>query len=365
MEKILILANNDIGLYKFRKELIEELLKDTEVSLSLPYGDFVEPLIELGCNFINTNIDRRGINPLKDLNLIFNYFKILKNEKPDLVITYTIKPNIYGGLACRVMKIDYVTNITGLGTSFQTEGILRKFIIFLYKISCKKANVVFFENEDNQNTFIKHRIVSVEKTFKLNGAGVNIEEYEYSDYPEENDQIRFLFIGRIMKEKGIDEILEVATRIKKENDNIVFDIVGPEEGNYHNLLKRMDECGIINYYGYQKDVKPYIKQSHCFILPSYHEGMSNTLLESGAMGRPIITSDIPGCRETVNNSSGYLVKVKDSNDLYNKINSFISTPYDEKLRMSVNSRKHIESVFDKKIVVRETLREIMNHGKTY
>ena len=355
MKKILILANNDVGLYKFRKELIEELLKDNEVYISLPYGNLVDNLIKMGCKFVDTPVDRRGINPITDLKLLNSYGKLFNKVKPNLAVTYTIKPNIYASIVARFKKTDYAVNITGLGTAFQSDNLLRKLIVFLYKIALKRVKIVFFENEENQNIFIDENIVERKKTCKLNGAGVNLKEYPFMEYPDKDQDIRFLFIGRIMKEKGIDELLEAASRIKKDYPTVQFDIVGPMEDNYKETIDEYVNNDVINYYGFQSDVKPFIKQCHCFILPSYHEGMANTLLESASMGRPLITSNINGCKEAINNN-GYLVKVKDSNDLYLKIKEFIELDYQDKVILSKNSRKHIEEVFDKRKVVKETMK---------
>jgi len=356
MPKILIFANNDVGLYKFRKELIKELLKDSEIVISLPNGELVQPLIDMGCIFINTDVDRRGINPLADFQLIRNYFKILKSVRPDIVITYTIKPNIYGGIVSRMRKVSYAINITGLGTTFQKDGLLKKFIIFLYKISCKNARIVFFENKKNQEVFISNRIIVSEKAFKLNGAGVNLNEYQFKPYPKNDKRIRFLFIGRLMKEKGIYELLEVAEKVKARNNNIQFDIIGPIEDDINSKLEQLQDSGIVNFYGYQKDVRPFIEKAHCFVLPSYHEGMANTLLESAAMGRPLIASDIPGCREAIlDGESGYVIQVRNAEDLYSKVTKFINLTYEDKKKMAERSRKHIQTTFDKSKVVKQTI----------
>lgn len=355
MKKILVLANNDVGLYKFRKELIQELLKDNDVYVSLPYGKLVEPLIQMGCRFIDTPIDRRSINPITDLKLLNRYQKIIKGVKPDLVITYTIKPNIYGSLIARIRHIDYAVNITGLGTMFQSNNLLKKIIVFMYKIALKKVKTVFFENVENKGIFIQNKITEEDKVYVLNGAGVNLEEYPFTEYPKEDKEIRFLFIGRIMKEKGIDEFLYVAKKIKEENKDIQFDIVGPMEDDYENIIKEYIDNDIINYYGYREDVKQYIEGCHCFVLPSYHEGMANTLLEAASMGRPLITSNIHGCKETIKDN-GYLVNVKDKDDLYSKAKEFIKLDYINKAVKASNSRKYIEQAFDKKIVVAETMK---------
>ena len=357
MAKILVLANNDVGLYKFRKELLQKLANQgNEIYISLPYGDMVNPLIDMGCRFINTEIDRRGINPFTDLKLLLKYYKIITNQKPDLIITYTVKPNIYGGMICRMKKVPYTINITGLGTAFQKEGLLKRIIISLYKISCKKAKVIFFENKGNQNIFIRSKIVKKEQTCKLNGAGVNLDEYMLSKYPDDTGEIRFLFIGRVMKEKGVDELFEAAQKIKKEYDNVIFDIVGPMEDDYKEIIRDLEYGGIIHYYGYQSDVKPFIERSNCLILPSYHEGMANTLLEAGAMGRPLITSNIYGCKEAViAGKTGYLVNAKDGEDLYIRLKQFIDLPYELKVKMGIDSYTHIQKKFDKILVVEKTI----------
>ncbi len=357
MKKILILANNDVGLYKFRKELIIELLKENEVYISLPYGELVDPLIELGCHFIDTPVDRRGMNPLTDIRLMNHYKHILKDIHPDLVITYTIKPNLYGGLMCRNSNIPYVVNITGLGTTFQKENLLKKFVCTFYKKALKKVKVVLFENETNRDIFVQNKLVPITKTHVLSGAGVNLQEYPFVEYPATDQDIHFLFIGRVMKEKGIDEFLEVASIIKKERKDIHFDIVGPMEDNYTDIINEYHNKDIIHYYGFQEDVKPFIKQAHCFVLPSYHEGMANTLLESASMGRPLLCSDIPGCKEAILDN-GYTFKSQDSKDLLKVIREFIELPYNTKVELGINSRRYMEKKFDKKIIVEETLKQI-------
>ena len=273
------------------------------------------------------------------------------------MITYTIKPNIYGGLVSRVLHITYAQNITGLGTTFQNENIIKKLVCFLYRISCKKAKVVFFENEENKRIFLDHHLIRKKQACRLNGAGVNLEEYPYTEYPDESEPIRFLFIGRVMKEKGIDELFEAARRIKREYPEVLFDIVGPMEDEYSLVIKKLEEDGIITYYGYQKDVRPFIARCHCFILPSWYEGMANTNLECASSGRPIITSNIPGCMEAVENSvSGFLCKTKNSDDLYKMIKKFINLPYENRKVMGLAGRKHIEKSFEKKKIVARTIK---------
>ena len=357
--KILIFANDDAGLYQFRRELICELLKKHDVYISLPYGKLVENLKEDGCKYIETRVDRRGINPVTDLFLFLKYLKIITKLKPDLVITYTIKPNIYAGLSSRLLKITYAINITGLGTAFEKDSLLKKLVILMYKVSCKDAKVVFFENEENKQIFIDESIIDKRQAFRLNGAGVNLEKFKLLDYPKDNKTI-FLFMGRIMAEKGVNELFEATKRLVDNGINCELDVLGYYEEDYENKIKKYENEGWLKYYGYQSDVRPFIEKCHCFVLPSWHEGMANTNLECAACGRPIITSNIHGCLEAVvQNESGYLVEKKNVISLYEAMKKFTLLSYEERLAMGIRSRKHMEMVFDKKNVVKETIREML------
>ena len=356
--KILILANFDVGLYQFRRELIEALLKENKVLLSLPDGNLVRPLEAMGCRFFDTPMDRRGINPVTDLKLFGRYWKLLRQEKPDLVITYTIKPNIYGGLACRLLGIPYAVNITGLGTAFQKDGPLKKLVTFLYRTALKKAKVVFCENAGNRQVFLDEGIVAEDKTCLLSGAGVNLEHYAAAPYPEEG-MTRFLFVGRVMKEKGIEELFAAMERLRAEGADCCLDVLGGYEENYAETIRCYEAKGWLHYYGYVTDVRPYIEKAHCFVLPSYHEGMANTNLECAAMGRPVITSNIPGCKEAVlDGVSGLLCEPKDTDSLYEAMKQFLSLTADSRSQMGKAGRKHMEEVFDKKKVVEETMKAL-------
>lgn len=353
--KILILANFDVGLYQFRRELIEKLLEEHPVLLSLPDGDLVRPLEALGCRFFDTPMNRRGINPVTDFKLFARYIKLLRQEKPDLVITYTIKPNVYGGLACRLLGAAYAVNITGLGTAFQKDGMLKKLVTFLYRTALKKAKVVFFENSGNRQVFLDGNIVAEEKTCLLSGAGVNLQHYACAPYPE-GGTTRFLFVGRVMQEKGIGELFAAMERLRAEGADCCLDVLGGFEENYAQIIRRHEEAGWLHYHGYVTDVRPYIEKAHCFVLPSYHEGMANTNLECAAMGRPVITSNIPGCKEAVlDGISGLLCEPKDADSLYEAMKHFLNLPHETRIQMGKAGRKHMEAVFDKKKVVSETI----------
>jgi len=355
--KILILTNFDLGLYSFRRELIAELLKNNEVYISLPNGKFVAPFKQMGCVYVDTPIDRRGTNPVKDMKLYFAYSKMLRKIKPDLVITYTVKPNVYGGLACRLANVPYAANITGLGTAFECRGLLKSIVSLMYKIGLKKAKTVFFENSYNKKLFIESGTVKEEKAVLLNGAGVNLDYYSPVDYPECNSTTKFLFIGRIMREKGVDELLSSVKRLHEEGYDISLDILGEMEEDYTDEMKKYDNVDFINYHGFIEDVRPYIANCHCFVLQSYHEGMSNTNLECASMARPIITSRIPGCMEAViDGESGLLCETKDEESLISAMRKFCNFDSETRIKMGKAGRKLMEGKFDKNKVVNMTLK---------
>lgn len=355
---ILVLANNDVGLYKFRKALLEELIRQGhEVVISLPDGDMIPELEKLGCKFVDTALERRGMNPVRDLSLYRQYRKILKETKPDLVISYTIKPNIYGGLACRMAKIPFAANITGLGSAIEGGGFLQKLIYTMYRTGLAKAKVVFFENEGNRDVLVHAAVVKKEKTQVLHGAGIDTQEYPMRPYPQEG-AVHFLFVGRIMREKGVDELFEAAKRLKREyGDAMVLDVVGMFEESYQQQIEQLQNDGIIVFHGFQQDVLPFYEKAHCIVLPSYHEGMSNVLLEAASCGRPLITSSIHGCMEAVEDGvSGFLCEPKKAEPLYGAMKRFMELPPEEKARFGLAGRERMVALFDKKQVVAETMK---------
>jgi len=353
MKKIIILSNHHAYTYNFRKEIIQRLLDENyEVHIVLPYGEKVELLKEMGCHFIDLPLDRRGMNPFTDLKLLYNYYKIIKKVKPDAVMSYTIKPNIYGGMACRKLKVPFFPNVTGLGTAVENEGTSQKILVQLYKIAFKKASCVFFQNEENCD-FFKIKKIKLNNFKVLPGSGVNVNHFSLLEYPPA-DTIEFVFISRIMKEKGIDQYLDAANYIKQKYPFTKFHILGfCEDSYYEEKLKQMESEDIIEYHGMQNDVRKFHKISHCTIHPTYYpEGMSNVLLESAASGRPVITTDRSGCREIVDEGvNGYVVEQQNSNDLVRKIEQFLSLSYLKKRKMGKAGRDKVNKEFDRQIVV--------------
>lgn len=351
--KVVILANNDIGLYRFRKELIQELLnRQYQVYISLPYGKAVEDLVKMGCIFIDTLIERRGTNPVKDLKLIFYYNYILSKINPDVVLTYTIKPNIYGGFVCGRKNIRYLANITGLGTSIEKKGFLSEIILGLYKTGLKRADMVFFQNETNQLYFQTKKIISG-SSILLCGSGVNLEDNPYEVYPKEQRIIHILFVGRIMREKGINELLQCAEQIRREEKDVYFDLVGGfDDESFKTIIEDLQHRSIVQYHGQQEDVHSFMKQSHAVILPSYHEGLSNVLLEAAACGRPILASRVPGCVETYEDGvTGIGFNARDKDSMIEAIKKFLNLSREQREEMGRMGRKKIEREFDRRYVI--------------
>ena len=356
--RILILANNASGLYDFRNELLLRLLKEYEVHVSLPDADEVPEIAEEGCIVHHTFLERRGMNPIKDGKLVINYLKLIRKVKPDVVLTYTIKPNIYGSLCCRMAGVPYIVNITGLGSAFEEDGLLRKLVVFLYKIALKKASCVFFQNAKNKDIFDRFGIKG-KKVRLVPGSGVNLVRHVFEEYPPEDEPVRLVFVGRIMKEKGIDELLYAAQKIKREFPKVVFQLVGSYEDDYKDIVEKLQQNNIVEFIGYQKIIHPFYKKASAAVMPSYHEGMSNVVLEAAATGRPVLASDIPGCREGFDDGvTGIGFVPRDKQAFYEAVKRFLNLSYEEKKKMGENARKKIEKEFDRKIVVESYIEEI-------
>lgn len=353
--KILILSNHSIVVYNFHKELVQELLTEGyQVFLSLPYDKRVAEMIEWGCRHVETVVDRRGMNFRRDLHLYRKYKQIIEEIEPAVVLTFTVKPNIYGGLVCQKYNIPYVVNVTGLGTSFQKKFLLTYLVTKLSKASFKKADIIFFQNEKNQQILREANVLEDVNSEVLPGAGVNLLDYSYSELPPK-DPIIFLFAGRIMQEKGIDNYLEAAKLIKTKYPHTRFDVIGfieETDSHYKEILEQYQVSGYVNYLGFQQDVKPYFERAHCLVQPSYHEGLSNVLLEAAALGRILIASNIPGCREVVDvGKNGFTFTAGSTEALVDCLERFLQLSSTEMNAMSANSRKKVENDFNRDIVV--------------
>ena len=357
--RVLILANIDMGLYKFRRELLEELVKENDVYFCVPDGEFVESIKEIGCKFVPcTLMNRHGTNPIQELKLISFYKKVLREIKPDIVFTYTIKCNAYGGMACASLGVPYVANVTGLGTAIENGGLMQKISLTLYKMGLRKAQKVFFQNTENRDFMVSRGLVKGAYDM-LPGSGVNLNQYEVFPYPD-GETVDFVFIARVMKEKGIDQYLDAAKEIRKRHPEARFHICGFCEPEYDGRLQEEADKGTVIYHGLVADMKPIYQMISCTVHPTYYpEGLSNVLLESAASGRPIITTDRSGCREVVEDGvNGYVVKQQDSKDLIEKIEKFLSLSVEERKTMGMAGRSKVEREFDRMIVIKKYMSEL-------
>lgn len=359
MKTILILTNSLSGLYNFRKELIEELiLKKFNVVISAPNDKLKDFFRELGCNVVETNVDRRGTNPGNDFVLLMEYLKIMKKFRPRIVLTYTIKPNIYGGLVCQIAKTPHIANITGLGTAIENKGILKNMTLYLYRLGLRKSKTVFFQNEENLEFMRCNHVAGINGKL-IPGSGVNIERHKFENYPEEKENLKFLFIGRLMKAKGIEELFASIEVIKTLHPEVEFHFVGAYEENYGDKIKYLNDKKLIIYHGKQDDVHEFLKKAHALVNPSHHEGMSNVLLEAASTGRPVLASNVPGCKEAFDEGvSGFGFSIKNIESLTETLIKFIELPYESKLKMGKQGRIKIENEFDRKIVVDSYMEKI-------
>lgn len=353
MKKVLILANDVTTVLQFRSELVKTLVdKGHTVYVSVPNNVRTKEISDLGATVIETAVSRHGKNPIKDLKLYLTYKKLIKTLKPDIVFGFTIKPNVYGGKACAVCGVPFIANVTGLGI-VERKSILQKITLSLYKKGVKKAKCVFFQNADNMKFFVDHGIVKSDYVL-LPGSGVNLEKFSYVDYPTD-ETTNFVFVGRIIKDKGVYELASVAKSLLDRND-IRFTVVGEVEYGSENPFTGIEN---VNCVGFHKDVKPYLADAHAIVLPSYHEGMANVLLEAAATGRPILASDIPGCRETFDDGiSGFGFKKCDALSLKEAILKFSNLPIIEKEQMGKRARQKIENEFDRNTVIEKYLEQI-------
>lgn len=355
MGKVLILINSSGGLYDFRNEFVKALTAEHEVYVSMPDDVKEKELKAEGCKIIKTAINRRGINPIEDLKLYRTYVKMMREIKPDLVVTYTIKPNIYGGYAAGRRKLPYIATITGLGGAFDRTGLLLQLVVTMYRAGLKRAACVFFQNEENRGIFQNMGIMG-KKTRMVMGSGVNLERHCYAAYPA-GDETRFLFVGRVMKERGILEYIEAAKRL--HSDKVFFDIMGYCDEDYQELLDTLEKEGVIKQIGFHTEVHEYLAAAGAIVVASFHEGMSNALIEGAATGRPVIASNISGCKEAFEEGvTGFGFTPGKSEELIQAMEKFLSLSVEERAEMGRRGREKMEREFDRMIVTGEYMDEV-------
>lgn len=356
MSKVLVLANHFRTLYNFRQELLDKLSRNSDdVIIAIP-EDENDYFGKKGYSVYCIDVNRRGINPLKDIKLALQYWKLIKEAKPDMVLTYTIKPNLYGGFCCKLLKVPYISNITGLGSGF-SNPVLKLLLKIMYKVALNKKANIFVQNEENLEV-LRAMKIKPDSIQLIPGSGVNLEKYSYTNYPE-SAAINFYFVSRVMREKGIDEYLCAANHCKEKGYNVKFHIFGWCEEAYGDTLERLSSDGKIVYHGMCDDMRKQYEECSCIIHPSYHEGMSNVLLEASASGRPCICSNISGCKEIVEDGvTGFLVNSQDSESLIKAVEKFISLDINTRREMGFEARKKVEKEFDRNIIVNKYMDKI-------
>ena len=360
MMHILMITNDTNFAWNLRREVLQRFVKEgCRVTLAGEILNFRKDLEALGCELEDVKTARHGTSITQDIRLFARYFSVLRKKKPDIVLTNNIKPNVYAGLACRILGIPYIPNITGLGTPVEHPGPMQKLTTMLYRIGVAGAKAVLFQNTENLEFFKDHKMLSPRsRIVLLPGSGVNLKSYPLLPYPD-SGKTHFLFVARVMKEKGIDLFLAAARKFHQEDR--VFEVVGGcDDENYLRILKEAQEDGLIVYHGLQHNMAPFYERCSCFLYPSYYpEGMSNVLLEAAASGRPVIAADRSGCRETVEDGvSGYIVPVNDEKATLEAVEKFLSLSWEERKAMGLAGRAKVEREFDREIVVEMYLEQI-------
>lgn len=373
--RILILANNAEGLFIFRRELVEVLVNKYEVWFSVPESaddEHVDRLCGIGAHHIQTQqLARHGTNPAQDLALFSHYRHLLQRLQPCVVLTYTIKPNVYGGLACQRERVPYIANITGLGTSIQNGGMLQRLTLGLYRRGLHGAEKVFFQNTANREFMLEHGVLGnpgapCVSNDVLPGSGVNVTHFNAIDYPAEDSSINFITVGRIMHDKGTGELIDAARVVRAHHPEVLFRLLGSFDEDLEQVVSAATAEGLIDYIPAQSDVRPYVGMASALVHPSYHEGMSNVCLEAASIGRPVIASDIPGCRETFDEGvTGIGFEPRNVESLVDALERFITLPYAQRRAMGIAGREKVIREFDRQIVIDKYLAEIEKIAKEH
>lgn len=358
--KYLFLSNSIGGLKSFRTEIIEKILSNgDEVHICSPIEveNYGEVFINKGCKIYPIALSRHGQNPIKELFIIVKLYQLIRTIHPDIVLSYTIKPNIYGSIVCRLCKIPIIASVTGLGRLMESKGFGFKINKILLKFGMTFADHVFFQNQESMEFFRRNKIVLKSQSL-IAGSGVNLNKFKFSDYPDSKKGIHYLYTGRILKEKGVGLFLDAAIIIKKEYPNSYFHIVGIKDDlEISQKVEEFHKKGIVEYHGPQNDVRPFILASHCQIHPTYYaEGMSNVLLESAAMGRPAITTDNSGCKEIVDDGyTGFIIPQNDLKSLINAIRKFSLLSDEQRMQLGKRAHEKVVKYFNRDKVVEEYL----------
>jgi glycosyltransferase involved in cell wall biosynthesis len=369
--KVLIVLNSAWNLLNFRSGLIKALIeKGHEVVLAAPQDEHVPALQSLGASFVNLPMRAHGINPFSDLKLLWHMVCLLKTIKPAVLLAYTAKPNIYGGLAGRIVSIPVINNIAGLGSVFIKGGWVASVLTKLYRLALARSYCVFFQNPDDRLQFIERGLVKAEKTKLVPGSGINLNQFQVaplpclreSQLPLEKRRFVFLLVARLLRDKGVVEYVEAARQLKPLYPRVEFALLGSRDLENPNavsdkLFNSWLSDGIVNYWGASSDVRIELALADCVVLPSYREGTPRSLLEAAAMGRPLIATDVPGCREVVHSGlNGLLCESGDSKSLANRMESLLNMTPEKLHKFAQASRALVQEQFDENLVIEAYLR---------
>lgn len=357
--KIVISVNTAWNIYNFRAGLVNALANHGyEVIVMAPADEYAPRLHAFGCRFLEMPMDNNGTHPGRDFSLLIRYFRALKSVQPLVYFGYTIKPNVYGSIAAQALGIPVINNIAGLGTTFINRTFLTFFVKELYRFSLRRSRRVFFQNADDQDLFIQAGLVRHEITDRLPGSGIDLAHYFPVPSPlMEGRCFRFLLTSRMLKDKGIEEFVAAASIVRQCRPDVEFQLLGfIDEGNSNSItlerIQNWERHGVIRYCGKTDDVRPYLANADCIVLPSYREGVPHSLLEAAAMARPIIATNVAGCKDIVDdNVNGLLCRVKDANDLAIKMMKMIGFSHQKRLEMGLAGRRKVELKFDENIVI--------------
>ncbi len=359
-KRVMISINASWNIYNFRAGLVRSLSEDGyEVVVAAPLDEYSQRLPGLGCCHIALPMDSKGSSPIHDGILFLRYLRLLRRLRPNVFLGYTVKPNIYGSLAAQFLGIPVINNVSGLGTVFVRENWLTKLVKLLYWLALRRSKTVFFQNEEDCELFVRLGLVRSDRAMLLPGSGVDLDKFrpQPASFGSGNPAPSFLLIARLIWEKGVGEYVEAARLVKQRFPETRFQVLGfLDVANRGAIPKaQMDEWvkeGIIEYLGVTDDVRTAIAGASCVVLPSYYpEGTPRTLLEAAAMGKPLITTDTPGCRNAVSDGvNGLLCAARDHKDLAQKLIDFLSLDPDAQERMGLASRMKAEVEFDEQIV---------------
>ena len=357
--KVAIASNTVWSIVNFRGGLVRALMDaGYEVVAMASPDEHVPRLSELGCRYLPLPIDGQGTNPGHDLLLLWRYWRLLQSERPDFYLAFTVKPNIYGSLAARALGIPAINVVTGLGTAFARSNWLRILATGLYRLALARSEKVFFQNQDDRQLFVQKGLVQLQETTRVRGSGVDLKRFELTPFPDDKSRFRFLLISRMLWDKGVGEYVEAARIVKQAFRNVEFCLLGPlnprsPSAISNGQMEAWRSEDVVRYLGVSSDVRGEVATADCIVLPSYYrEGVPRALLEAAAMGRPIIATDAPGCREAVNDgTTGFLCRTRDANDLAEKMKRMLALSERERVEMGRRGREKMEREFDEKIVI--------------